>query len=318
MIDADFHVEIADYVSDFSALRAVRDAVFVQEQGVPVELELDQFDPRCRHVLARDAEGRPIGTGRLSPQGRIGRMAVLRDWRGRGVGAALLQTLVDLARSLGFPIVELHAQVDAIGFYEHHAFECIGPEFVEAGIRHRGMRRTLDPFPEVPRAPLPPAQDSEELSLDSQAQTEALALQLVARAKRNLWLYSRDLEPKLYATAGMIEAFKRFALQARGGELRVLLHDPDAVMRDGHPLVTLAHRLPSRIALRVPQEEPDLQYAGAFLLNDTGGYLWRPVASRFEGTGNLHAPGKQRQLREYFVQVWERSLPDPRLRQLHL
>ena len=88
-----FEVATANYGADLPALRAVRETVFVVEQGVPADIELDALDPACTHVLARDAGGAPIGTGRLAPDGRIGRMAVLRDWRGRGVGRALLSQL---------------------------------------------------------------------------------------------------------------------------------------------------------------------------------------------------------------------------------
>ena len=105
MIREDFRVEPADWTADHAELRTVRDAVFVDEQKVPIEDEIDAFDPISRHVLARDAEDRPIGTGRLSPQRLIGRMAVLREWRRRGVGEALLKSLLDEARALVFPHV---------------------------------------------------------------------------------------------------------------------------------------------------------------------------------------------------------------------
>jgi predicted GNAT family N-acyltransferase len=318
VIPDDFHVEIANYATDLADLRAVREAVFVQEQRVSPEIELDEIDPQCRHVLARDAQGQAIGTGRLTPAGKIGRMAVLAGWRGRGVGDAMLQTLIDLARTQGHGLVELHAQVDAIGFYERAGFECIGPEYIEAGIRHRSMQRKLDPFPPAGRAPLAPAPESREITIDSLAQTQELALQLVAQGRRHLWIYTRDLDPKLYGQADMLEAIKRFAIEARGGDLRILLQDADAALRDGHALIALAQRLPSRIQIRVPQDEQDRHYAGAFLLDDSGGYLLRPLGSRYEGTGNRHAPGKQRQLRDFFEPVWERSAPDPRLRQLSL
>jgi predicted GNAT family N-acyltransferase len=318
MIRSDFHVEIADYESDFAALRAIREPVFIGEQQVPGEIELDEIDPRCRHVLARDGDGVPIGTGRLTPMRTIGRLAVLPEWRGRGVGEALLQALVDLARGLGHHEVELHAQVDAIGFYEKYAFEAVGPEYLEAGIRHRTMRRILDPFPEVTRAALGPRPESHEVAIESLHQAQEFALQIVAQARRRLWIYSRDLDPRLYGSSAMIDAIKRFVIQSRGGELRVLLHDPAAPLRDGHPLVPLAQRLSSTIRFRVPEDEHDLQYPGAFLLDDRGGFLLRPVGSRFEGTADLHSPGKQRQLREYFDQVWERSVPSPELRQVHI
>ena len=80
-----YSVSAADFAADHEALRAVREAVFVREQGVPPELEADAQDPECLHVLARDAAGRPIGTGRLTPAHTLGRMAVLPEWRGRGV-----------------------------------------------------------------------------------------------------------------------------------------------------------------------------------------------------------------------------------------
>jgi predicted GNAT family N-acyltransferase len=318
MINNDFQVEIAHYETDFADLRAIREPVFVVEQQVPAEIELDEIDPRCRHVLARDPDGRPIGTGRLTPQRTIGRLAVLPEWRGRGVGEALLQALVDLARSLGYPEIELHSQVSAIGFYEKFAFECIGDEYLEAGIRHRNMRRTLDPFPEVTRAALAPRPQSNEVAIDSLEAAHGIALQIVAQARRQVWLYSRDLDVKLYGTPAMLEAIKRFAIESRGGQLRILLQDPAAALRDTHPLIPLVQRLSSTLLVRVPEVEQDLQYAGAFLLADRGGYLLRPIGSRYEGTADLYSPGRQRQLREYFEQVWERSLPSPELRPVHI
>src|SRR3982750_3911924 len=113
-----FRVEPADWATDYDALRAVRDPVFIDEQNVPIEDEIDALDPLSKHVIARDLENRPIGTGRLSPERLIGRMAVIKEWRGRGVGEALLKALLDQARAQGYPTVELHAQSHAIPFYE--------------------------------------------------------------------------------------------------------------------------------------------------------------------------------------------------------
>ncbi|MEO6154384.1 MAG: GNAT family N-acetyltransferase, partial [Thermomonas sp.] len=84
-------------------LRAVRDEVFVGEQNVPVELEHDALDPLCTHVIARLLDGTPVGTGRLTPERHIGRMAVRAPWRGRGIGDALLLALVEQARLRGWP-----------------------------------------------------------------------------------------------------------------------------------------------------------------------------------------------------------------------
>lgn len=138
-----FVIVRADYPADLARLRAVREPVFVIEQAVPIELEWDDLDPLSEHALALDEGGRPIGAARLTPERMIGRMAVLGGWRGRGVGAALLEHLLRRAAELGHPAVALHAQVHAIGFYARYGFRPEGPEFDDAGIAHRLMRRLL-------------------------------------------------------------------------------------------------------------------------------------------------------------------------------
>ena len=100
-----------------AALRAVRITVFVEEQGVPEELEWDAMDDQCLHVLASTTRGEAVGTGRLLPDGHIGRMAVLANWRGRGIGGKILTELIAAAREAHHPAVELSAQTHAIGFY---------------------------------------------------------------------------------------------------------------------------------------------------------------------------------------------------------
>ncbi len=123
-------------------LQAIRRAVFVVEQRVPEEEEWDDNDAVCQHVLAL-AGSLPIGTGRLLPDGQVGRMAVLKDWRGRGVGRAMLTLLLALARQSGFTTVVLHAQTHALNFYIKQGFSAEGPEFMEAGIPHQLMRIRL-------------------------------------------------------------------------------------------------------------------------------------------------------------------------------
>jgi predicted GNAT family N-acyltransferase len=121
--------------------RSVRETVFIIEQGVPKELEWDEFDAVSRHVIARDSNGEVIGTGRLLPDGHIGRMAVLAAWRGKQVGRALMERLIAEAAQQQLRPLLLHAQVQAIGFYEKLGFVAEGTTFMEAGIPHRLMRR---------------------------------------------------------------------------------------------------------------------------------------------------------------------------------
>lgn len=138
-----FNVREAHWNSDRDALCTVRQAVFVQEQGVPAELEWDGLDAGCSHLLAEDAQGRPIGCARLLPDGHIGRMAVVQPWRRRGVGRRLLQAALEQARSAGFTVVRLNAQVHALDFYRRQGFETCSEVFDEAGIAHRAMRQVL-------------------------------------------------------------------------------------------------------------------------------------------------------------------------------
>ena len=133
--------------ADRPELAAVRARVFVEEQGVPPELEQDATDAVAVHAVSRDAEGRVVATGRLferDGRGVIGRMAVDAAARGGGHGAAVLAELHRQARRRGLSEVELHAQLPARGFYERAGYAAVGEEFEEAGIRHVPMRRRLD------------------------------------------------------------------------------------------------------------------------------------------------------------------------------
>jgi predicted GNAT family N-acyltransferase len=123
--------------------RRIRFEVFVVEQGVPPELEIDSMDPESLHALASGSVGPAIGTGRLLPDGHIGRMAVTREARGRGVGALLLTRLMAAARERGHQEVELFSQVHAQAFYERFGFVAVGPRFDDAGIAHVTMRASL-------------------------------------------------------------------------------------------------------------------------------------------------------------------------------
>lgn len=137
----DFSLATGDWNRLGAAAGSVRESVFIVEQGVPSALERDANDADSRHVLAWDASGRAVGTGRLLPDGHIGRMAVLPAWRGQGMGRALLERLLDEAAAIGMGQLVLNAQLPACGFYRRFGFVEEGEEFIEAGIRHRTMRR---------------------------------------------------------------------------------------------------------------------------------------------------------------------------------
>lgn len=297
-----FRVAQADYAADLPALRAVREAVFVEEQRVPRTLELDPMDPLCTHVLARDAQGQPIGTGRLTPERRIGRMAVLPTWRGQGVGAAMLEALTGLARMRGLDQLELHAQLSALPFYARHGYLPVGPQFMEAGIAHQSMHRKL----------------AGAAAIESRDGAIATVSALAWQARRRLCIYSRALDPGLFDAAATVEALRRLAVRGGGVEIRVLLHDAATPQREHAPLLALAQRLPSVLLLREVDDPVERGYPSAYVANDAGGYYFRGQGHRFDGAADLSGAGRARQLCAEFDRAWERARACPELRALGL
>lgn len=141
----DAQIRCANWQDSGPILLQIRYAVFVDEQGVPAELERDDADTSALHLLAIAADGRPVGTGRLLPDGHIGRMAVLAAYRGQGIGTQLVQELLRLAGRRGLEQVFLDSQVQAIRFYERLGFQPEGAIFDDAGIPHRRMTMTIRP-----------------------------------------------------------------------------------------------------------------------------------------------------------------------------
>ncbi|MGQ4584199.1 GNAT family N-acetyltransferase [Lysobacter sp. F60174L2] len=295
-----FTVEGIDYQAGLPDLRRVRETVFVHEQGVPLALEWDELDPQCHHVVARDSGGEAIGTGRLTPKRTIGRMAVLSDWRGRGVGDAMLRALLEQARANGWHEVSLHAQASAIDFYARHGFLPVGERFEEAGIEHQSMRL-------LPGAVNP---------VETRDAAVAAMLGVIAGARRQLVIYSRELDPGLLDAPAVVTALRRLA--TAGGEIRVLLQDPAEPQRALAPLIGLAQRLPSAFAFRAIEEPTDRSYASAYVANDLRGYYFRPLGHRFDGETRLDASGRARQLRATFDPVWQRARPCTEYRALGL
>jgi predicted GNAT family N-acyltransferase len=119
----------------------LRFAIFVGEQNVPAGIELDDMDASCVHAVAFDVDGKAVGTGRLLPDGHIGRMAVVQEWRRRGIGAEIMEALMAEARKRGHAEVVLSAQLQATEFYRGFGFAAEGKVFEEAGILHQKMRK---------------------------------------------------------------------------------------------------------------------------------------------------------------------------------
>jgi predicted GNAT family N-acyltransferase len=143
MADGQLECVLTTWDADHAVLAHIRREVFIQEQKIPDSDEWDDDDAASVHALAR-LNREPVGTGRLDPAGKIGRIAVIAGLRGRGIGALILRRLLEAARDHGIREPYLHAQLQAVPFYEKLGFSIEGEVFDEAGILHVRMTHVLE------------------------------------------------------------------------------------------------------------------------------------------------------------------------------
>lgn len=299
----EFNVRRADWERDNDALRMVRTRVFVEEQSVPLDLEWDGLDADCIHMLAT-AGGEPIGTGRLTPGGHVGRMAVLAEWRGHGVGSELLLGLMAAGKARGDTRCVLDAQVSAIGFYERFGFVAEGDTFLDAGIVHRQMQ-------------LDYGRTRNEEPLGGHDELADGLLRLARSARHEFALYAPDLAPRLTGSPDFAAALKTAVLSGSRANVRFLGKETRTIAQSGNSVLRLASALPTRCAVHLlcDEDEPtDEIYA----FNDTGGAFVQPRIESPAGTLVLDSPLAARELRHRFDPLWERSEPAPDARRLNL
>jgi len=138
-------IAIVNFSEKQDEITSVRRAVFTEEQNVPESIDFDGSDTDYIHVLAWDKNGRPVGTARINREGRIGRMAVLKNYRRQGIGRKMIQALMDYGRKNSITNFHVSSQVTAVEFYRKMGFEPTGEEFLEAGIKHINMKRKNPP-----------------------------------------------------------------------------------------------------------------------------------------------------------------------------
>jgi predicted GNAT family N-acyltransferase len=138
-----FTVSLVPWKDGEPLLKSIREAVFIKEQGVPAELEWDGLDEGCRHALALSHKGDAIGCGRMLADGHIGRISVLPQWRKQKVGTAIMEALLNYARSHDYKQVDVDAQTYAVPFYRKFDFVEEGESFMDAGLPHIKMRLKL-------------------------------------------------------------------------------------------------------------------------------------------------------------------------------
>ncbi len=316
-----FKVQRVTWQNAETDLRIQREFVFIKEQNVPPELEWDGEDETAVHVLARDAKGRGIGTARMTADGHIGRMAVLRAWRRRGVGSEMLTALITIARARQLPRVKLDAQTQAINFYLRHDFAPQGEVFMDANIPHQHMTRNLPPLDvhininDLPRQVL--GETRGYIDLKGREDNKQAAIHMVAQGKRSLNLFTPNLDPRIFNNENFIEAVKQLVISNSRSRVNILILDPSEVVMHGHRIVELARRVSSRIFIHRADEE-DRNQVNTFMIVDDVGIIRRAHNDRLEGLAEFNNPAEARLLLKTFSEDWERSQPEPELRRLHL
>jgi predicted GNAT family N-acyltransferase len=316
-----FQVDRVTWNDAENDLRILRELIFIREQNVPPELEWDDKDEDCVHLLARDEKGRPIGTSRMTSDGHIGRMAVLRTWRNKGVGSTMLSALTTIARARQLPRVQLDAQIQAVEFYQRHDFRTQGVEFMDAGIPHKHMTRFIPSLNEglnmndLQKQIL--GENRESIRLESRNDNRLAANRMTEQGQMSLRLFTPNLDPRIFDTNEFIEAVKNLALMSSHSKIYILIKDPTLVVTRGHRIVELARKISSHIFIHRADEE-DQERVDTYMIVDDIGIIHRPHADRYEGSAEFNNPGEARLLTKQFKDSWERSVPEPELRRLHL
>lgn len=326
-------VSVVPWSSHREPLQWIREQVFIVEQEVPRDLEWDGQDEESCHFLAVDDDGALVGCARLLPDGQIGRMAVLPEWRGAGIGLRLLQAAIDEAAGCGLQQVFLHAQTHALEFYRRAGFRPVGEEFMEAGIPHRAMELMLPLAYEPPRqhapaqapAPPPPGDrgpageaDSRRLrTISGETACRQALLECVQRARTQLDILSPALDHALFDQEALAAAVSALARSSERARIRILVEDVSAIVSRGHRLLELARRLDSRIEIRRADRSRD-DDEDSFVTHDGVGYLRLPDYRHHQALVAERDPVAAQRLNERFQALWQRSSRDPELRTLRL
>lgn len=309
------------------AARHLRERVFIEEQGVPAELEWDSTDEIAEHFVGFNDRDDVVAVGRLYPSvvetGRIGRMAVAPQQRGQGTGRALLREIMR-AGAQRYNVLCLSAQEQAVPFYERCGFHLCSDTYEEAGLPHRDMRcvapglivRADSPAQDAEFPMLLGRDDGSWLYSDVRDWTQ-LAHTLAGQASQRLWIYDRLLEHDRYDAEFFCDELSRLARRHRATEIRILIQDDRPLVERRHRVVQLMQRLPSSISLKLIN--PNYPFdEHAFILADNDGLLFRHDWSAPAGFANFSASGRVRLLAEQYQRQWDYGKASVELRQLPL
>lgn len=291
--------------SEGERVRALREAVFTQEQQVDPAIQWDDKDPLSRHAVI-EHDGNIVAYGRLLPEGKIGRLAVAKEHRGKGLGRQVLDALIELAREDSLDAVFLHSQAHATEFYRRAGFEPEGDAFDEAGIPHQAMR--------LPLLSLSPGFIT---GVHYPTAFSELAVELVASASRHIDILSPTLDHDVFDRRELSEALAQLARRGRESRIRILVSDSRAIVQRGHRLLQLSRRLPSSVKLHTLAEHPDWKNE-TIVIRDRDGVLYKPGDADHEGFFEPDSRASAQKHADLFEELWRHSAEDIEFRSFSL
>jgi len=325
------HVIPVTWESHRSELTKIRQTVFVEEQNIPEDVEFDAEDSVATHLLALDSTGTALGCARLLDSGLIGRVAVLDAARGKGLGKALMEAVVNEAQSRGLTKVFLHAQENAQAFYKKLDFVRAGGRFMEAGIAHVSMERVLPiPFDTtgieksvIVRTPTKAQSPNDEprTSRLREFADEGSAIEqledVLGSARRTISIYSPTLDHALFDSEKVVELVSNFARSAPGSQVNILISDSTLIVARGHLLIELGRRLEQKMVLR---KLPDTIKADAqsWLVADNSAVWVQSEPNDYQGWSDTFNPVQGERFAKRYTHLWDRSIVDPELRILQI
>ena len=298
-----------------ASIRDIRQQVFIEEQKVPPELEWDETDEIADHYLAVLPDNTPAGVARLfstlEETGHIGRMAILPQYRGQGIGEALLRHLIAESADR-FAELRLSAQEHAIPFYQRSGFHVCSGVYDDAGIPHFDMRSLAPGLAAEGLGsrdrPMILGSDTDSWLFDTEARLLGLMDSVVGQAGQRIWLYDRHRFRELISA---------LARRHRLSEVRLLIHDDKPLVKRRHTLVELMRRLPSRMELRLVNEDYPVEDQ-PFIIADREGVVYRHDFYKPEGFAKFSDGGRVKLLSENFQRMWDAARPSLELRELPL
>lgn len=299
-------------------LRQIRREIFIEEQQVPESEEWDNRDTAAdtNHYLIF-FEDKAIGCARLLNNGHIGRLAIRKDFRNKGFGRQLLRNIVQAGLNQQYREsrdgdIFLHAQIDAIPFYQKLGFCVIGNRFIDAGIPHKTM--VLEPTRDV----LETLYLDDVIRLAHVQDFEFHLAQSIAYGRRSLDLFCHHLTPTIWGQAEVVRSISALARRNPHANIRLLLQDSTPIVGAHHPLLTLTQRLTSHMNLRVLDH--DIRPVdSAYAIIDTRQLIYFNNENELSGFANYVAPAECRHLLDDFQRLWEHnSHTDPNLTQLFI